>query len=85
MAKKVKIRFAGTRDDYYFITLGPIEEIEPREREFRGGHIVEVVLTERPGKPDAVDLTFADGEYAIEVPKEYFVVLTDQQRKNDQC
>jgi hypothetical protein len=76
MRRNVKIRFVGHGEACcYFLKLGPMEEIHPREREFRGGDEVEVILTQRPEKPDAVDITFVDGDYAFEVPTEFFIVL----------
>jgi hypothetical protein len=76
MRQNVTIKFVGDRKTRcYFLKLGPMEEMHPREREFRGGDEVAVILTQRPEKPDAVDITFADGDYALEVPTEFFIIL----------
>ncbi len=78
MGENVTIRFVSdSKRNCYFLKLGPMEELSPLEREFRGGDQVVVRLTRRPEKPDRADITFADGEYALEVPTEFFHVLTD--------
>ncbi len=72
---RLKIRFNGDSGSWYFIKLGPISELAPKEREFQGGVEAEVVLFECAGKPDVVDMTFEDGEQALEVPREFFSVV----------
>jgi hypothetical protein len=78
MVRKVTIRCRGGQEDsVFFLVLGPMEAPGRRERGFRGDDEVEVILAERADKPDTVDLTFSDGEYALEVPEEYFRVLAE--------
>jgi hypothetical protein len=71
---RVSIRFSGDVDHMYFIKLGPMDDASPPERTFRGGDEVDVVLFERNDRPGVVDLTFADGVAAYEVPREFFTI-----------
>ncbi len=76
--KRAVIRFVGNPDTaYYFLKLGPMDNPNPPEREFRGGDEVTVVIKPTPGKSDCVDLTFEDGQFAIEVSCDFFSEVRD--------
>jgi hypothetical protein len=78
MRRRVLIRFAGERGRAcHFLKLGPMDVRNPPEREFQGEEEVTVMMEETTGKPECVDIEFDDGQYALEVPKEFFVVLDD--------
>ena len=49
---------------------------DPPEREFQGGDEVMVVITPISGKPDCVDMTFEDGQFALEVPRDFLEILS---------
>jgi hypothetical protein len=70
-----RIRFVGGRDHSYSLKLGPIEPGAASIREFHGGDQVEVQMRPSRYGVDCFDLTFADGEFAIEVSSDYFVVV----------
>ncbi|UUO07505.1 hypothetical protein M4951_04160 [Blastopirellula sp. J2-11] len=75
--KQVTIRFAGNADDTtYFLKLGPMLQYS-REREFHGGDEIVVQMQPTPEKTDCFDLTFADGQFAIEVPGEMFAIIRE--------
>jgi hypothetical protein len=76
--RTVLIRFVGERGKaYHYLKLGPMDLANPLEREFQGGDEVLVRLEDTPGKPDCVDICFEEGEFAIEVPKEFFEIVDD--------
>jgi hypothetical protein len=82
MNRKVRIKFQGGPEAHcFFLSLGPICELDitgtpvERERQFRGGTEIQVLLRDLPDDPDSVDLVFEDGEFALGVPRDYFVVL----------
>ncbi|MCR4414679.1 MAG: hypothetical protein NUV77_19870 [Thermoguttaceae bacterium] len=78
MARTVLIRFIGERGKaYYYLKLGPMDLANPPEREFQGGDEVVVRMEATSAKPDRVDMVFQDGEFAIEVPREFFDVVSD--------
>lgn len=52
----------------------------PPEREFQGGEVISVRIRPTEGKPDCVDLTFEDGQFAIEVPREFFTVVREKEK-----
>jgi hypothetical protein len=73
---RVTIRFAGVEQKASFhLKLGPMDQLRPPEREFRGGDEVEVLMTDCIGKPDDVDLVFPDGATAYEVSREFYSVI----------
>ncbi len=75
MAETVLIRFAGKRGKTsYILKLGP-QVSDPPERRFEGGDEASVQFRPNALSPDCVDLTFEDGEFAIEVPREFFVIV----------
>jgi hypothetical protein len=63
---------------FCYLSLGPIDEVSPTERKFKPGDTVIVTLEDIPGKPDAMNLYFSDGEFAEEVPCEFFEILSDR-------
>ena len=78
MKTRVLIRFAGESDDaWHYLKLGPLDQLDPPVREFRGGDEIIVLIDDTQDKPDCVDITFDDGAFAIEVPKEFFVVMRE--------
>ena len=78
MADSVLIRFVGERGKaHHFLKLGPVEVWNPPEREFQGGDEITVQIHPNAINPDCVDLTFDDGQYAIEVPKDFFVIIEE--------
>lgn len=78
MAEFAVIRFAGKKGDaFHYLKLGPINDPNPPEREFQGGDEITVQIQPTPGKSDCVDLTFEDGQFAIEVPKEFFEIVDE--------
>ena len=78
MRRRVLIRFANKHGEaWYYLKLGPMDGPNTPEREFQGGDEVTVMMQETIGKPECVDIEFDDGKCALEVPKEFFVVLDD--------
>jgi hypothetical protein len=76
MAKTVLIRFVGEKGStYHYLKLGPVDVANPPERTFEGGDEVKVLILLNSVNPDCVDLTFADGEFAIEVPRDFFEIV----------
>ena len=78
MTNSAVIRFVGEKGEtYHYLKLGPMDIPNPPEREFQGGEEITVQIQPTPGKPDGVDLTFEDGQFAIEVPKDFFVIVEE--------
>ena len=78
MAELAVIRFAGEKGEtFHCLKLGPIHDPNPPEREFQGGDEIAVQFKPTPGKSDCVDLTFEDGQFAIEVPREFFEIVDE--------
>lgn len=78
MAESVLIRFIGERGRaHHFLKLGPVEVWNPPEREFRGGDEISVQIQPNALNPDCVDLIIEDGQCAIEVPKDFFVIVEE--------
>ncbi len=76
--KKAIIRFVGEPGAaYHFLKLGPVDNPDPPEREFQGRDEVIVRIQSTAGKEDCVDLTFEDGQFAIEVPCDFFVIVRE--------
>ncbi len=76
MAEFVLIRFAGEKEKAcHFLKLGPTDVWSPPEREFQGGDEIMVQIQPNAINANCVDLTFEDGQFAIEVPKEFFVIV----------
>lgn len=76
MTGTVLIRFAGERGKaYHILKLGPTNVENPPERRFQGGEEARVKLTTNALDPNCVDITFADGSFAIEVPRDFFAIL----------
>lgn len=74
------IRFVGKRGEQHFwLKMGPVDVWDPRQRKFQGGDEVVVRILQNKMNPDCVDLTFEDGEFAIEVPREFFEVVAEQE------
>lgn len=78
----VKIKFAGCGNGEishphmgYWLKLGPIGSTEDEGKSFKAGNVIEVLLkpNEHPGHSD---LTFEDGTFAIEVPNEFFTIVS---------
>ncbi|RDJ35174.1 MAG: hypothetical protein DWQ19_10140 [Crenarchaeota archaeon] len=70
------IRFVGKQEEMgYYLKLGSMDAHDPPEREFKGGDEVKVEIQLNDINSDCVDLTFEDGQIAIEVPKEFFIEL----------
>jgi hypothetical protein len=79
--KKAVIRFVGEPGTAcHYLKLGPVDAPYPPEREFQGGEEVTVLIQPTVGKTNCVDLTFDDGQFAIEVPCDYFVIVHEQGR-----
>jgi hypothetical protein len=78
MAEPVLIRFVGERGKaHHFLKLGPADVWNPPEREFQGGDEVMVQIQPNAINPNCVDMTFEDGRFAIEVPREFFVIVEE--------
>ena len=76
MAESVLIRFVGERGKaYHFLKLGPAVDWNPPEREFQGGDEITVQIQPNAINPNCVDLTFEDGQLAIEVSRDFFVIV----------
>jgi hypothetical protein len=76
--KKALIRLVGERGAaYHFLKLGPVGDPHPPEREFQGGDEVIVRIQATAGTDDCVDLMFEDGQFAIEVPCDFFVIVRE--------
>ncbi len=65
----------------HYLKLGPMDNPTPPEREFQGGEVVSVQMRPTDGKPDCVDMMFDDGEFAIEVPRDFFVVVCEKEEE----
>jgi len=78
MDDPVLIRFVGERGkSHHFLKLGPVDVWNPPEREFQGGDEVMAQIRPNAINQDCVDLTFEDGQFAIEVPREFFVIVEE--------
>jgi hypothetical protein len=78
MAESVLIRFVGERGKaYHFLKLGPADVWNPPEREFQGGDEIRVQIQVNVINPNCVDLTFENGQFAIEVPRDFFVIVEE--------
>jgi hypothetical protein len=78
MAESVLIRFVGESGrTRHFLKLGPADVWNPPEREFQGGDEIRVQIQPNALSPDCVDLTFEDGRFAIEVPRDFFVIVEE--------
>jgi hypothetical protein len=72
------IRFVGEPGEaYYYLKLGPMDNPNPPEREFQGGDEINVQIQPTAGKLNCVDLTFEDEQVAIEVPRDFFVIVRE--------
>ncbi|PHR90926.1 MAG: hypothetical protein COA78_34350 [Blastopirellula sp.] len=72
------IRFLGEPGkNFYYLKLGPIIDPNQSEREFEGGDEITVTMKTSPRGVNCVDLTFEDGEFALEVSHEYFEVVRE--------
>ncbi len=78
MTKSAVIRFIGERGRaYYYLKLGPSDVEKPPQREFQGGDEVRVRIQPNAINEECVDLTFEDGQFAIEVSRDYFVIFDE--------
>lgn len=78
MTESLLIRFAGERGKACcFLKLGPVDVCNPPEREFQGGDEVRVQIQANAKNLNCVDLRFEDGQFAIEVPREFFVIVEE--------
>jgi len=50
---------------------------KPPTRWFDGGDEAVVQIRPTPKVPDCFDLTFDDGEFALEVPQNFFAILEE--------
>jgi len=76
--KNAVIRFVGNPGEaYHYLKLGPMDNPNPPERGFQGGDEVTVLIQPTTGKVECVDLTFDDGQIAIEVPRDFFEIVRD--------
>ena len=72
------IRFVGEQGAaYHYLKLGPLGNANPPERQFQGGEEAAVQIQPTAGKSDCVDLTFEDGQIALEVPCDFFVIVRE--------
>ena len=79
MTRTVTIRFVGEKGRaYHYLKLGPADVANPLEREFQGGDEVRVQIQPNALNPDCVDLTFEDMQLAIEVPRDFFVIVEEE-------
>jgi|GEM_PF-3826883 len=79
MGRMALIRFVGKRlRQCYFLKLGPTDAEKPPEREFRGGDEIRVQIQPNSVSEDCVDLTFEDGQFAIEVSREFFEIVEEK-------
>lgn len=70
---KIKFNYENTG---YYLKLGVIDLEKPLERKFKGGDVIEVKdITANKLNDECVDIIFADGEFAIEVPREFFTII----------
>jgi hypothetical protein len=71
-----RIRFIGQRGEVqYCLKLGSIGLENPTERWFDAEDEISVEINPNAINNECVDLVFLNGEYAIEVPKEFFYVI----------
>ena len=80
MANTTLIRFVGKKGrQCYFLKLGPTDVEKPPEREFQAGDEIRVQIRPNSLNGDCVDLTFDDGQFAIEVSREFFEIVEEKQ------
>ena len=74
----VRIRFVGEPGEAcHFIKTGPMDQMNPPVIEFGGGDIAEVQLRISEADEHCVDIKFADGTWAYQVPRDFFEELNE--------